>query len=384
MRFLMLALISAAATAQNMAGFKATPAAGSVTQHSRIDLDQEDIEDALKVPAYSTAESIYKNGKNSAKSSGMRTIKYMVKDLSGEALFDQFKAYYKDAQFPDKWVMGALDKKSTAHADFSTVSDDDTREQAIKKGTVQMIIWPYAVHELESAMAFCDQDTNKAQHYLDEAVAFYTGSLVGADASGSTKGKLMFGLAQSRCKDFVTCASGTSGLAGQTRKVFAKFKEFQTALNSKACGDLKALTKSITDAGYTAIIQGTLKYGHTVGAGGASTKYKAEAATFAMAVLPRVHTCSPTDAKTIYDNLKIGAASTNFAAVKAALENNYACMGVTCTEVGAYTKDDVQKFDPCSDGLDTTGLIIVIAVAVVVVFLGLVVFLKKRNKKPPA
>ena len=53
-------------------------------QHNRIDLDQADIETALKAKDYSEAIEIYVSGKNSQKSSGMRTIKGMSKDLSGE------------------------------------------------------------------------------------------------------------------------------------------------------------------------------------------------------------------------------------------------------------------------------------------------------------
>merc|ERR1712066_19915 len=51
--------------------------------------------------------------------------------------------------------------------------------------------------------------------------------------------------------------------------------------------------------------------------------------------LPIVHGCSATDAATIYENMKIGSTATGYwASVKAAFENNYACMGITCAEVG--------------------------------------------------
>merc|ERR1712048_323413 len=40
------------------------------------------------------------------------------------------------------------------------------------------------------------------------------------------------------------------------------------------------------------------------------------------------------DGQTIMDNMKIGASSTSFAAVKTAFENTYACMNITCEEVG--------------------------------------------------
>merc|ERR1712048_1397714 len=61
---------------------------------------------------------------------------------------------------------------------------------------------------------------------------------------------------------------------------------------------------------------------------------KGEGAVFAAAIVPRVAYCSPADGQTIMDNMKIGASSTSFAAVKTAFENTYACMNITCEEVG--------------------------------------------------
>merc|ERR1711935_1131230 len=51
--------------------------------------------------------------------------------------------------------------------------------------------------------------------------------------------------------------------------------------------------------------------------------------------LPIVYACNKDDAGIIYDNMKVGAATTDFAAVKQAFENNYKCMGIKCEQVGA-------------------------------------------------
>merc|ERR1712232_1270243 len=69
--------------------------------------------------------------------------------------------------------------------------------------------------------------------------------------------------------------------------------------------------------------------------GDTSEKAKAEGAVFAASVLPRVHACNEADAKTIYDNMKVEASSTDFQAVLKAFENNYMCMGIAVWEVGA-------------------------------------------------
>ena len=83
LRSIVLATGVAVASAQNanIAGY-APPT--NVVAHNMMDLDQKDIETELKAKAYGDAADIYANGKNSKKSKGMRTIKGMSKDLSGE------------------------------------------------------------------------------------------------------------------------------------------------------------------------------------------------------------------------------------------------------------------------------------------------------------
>jgi hypothetical protein len=67
---------------------------------------------------------------------------------------------------------------------------------------------------------------------------------------------------------------------------------------------------------------------------GGVEKEKAEGAVFMAAVIPRVHDCNPADAAIIYENMKIGAASTDHKKVKIAFERNYDCMGVNGALVG--------------------------------------------------
>jgi len=100
-----------------------------------------------------------------------------------------------------------------------------------------------------------------------------------------------------------------------------------------------------------------------------------------------VHKCSAADAKTIYDNTKIGGASTDFTAVKAAFERNYECLGVTCANIGGYSKDGVYKAGfgaGCTTtGLSTGALIgIIVGAVAVVALVGVVVFLQLKGKKP--
>jgi hypothetical protein len=61
------------------------------------------------------------------------------------------------------------------------------------------------------------------------------------------------------------------------------------------------------------------------------------------------------------NNMKIGATATSFAAVKAAFENNYACMEITCEEVGGLWFSAENRYydgaEPCASGTPTTFIV---------------------------
>lgn len=64
--------------------------------------------------------------------------------------------------------------------------------------------------------------------------------------------------------------------------------------------------------------------------------------------------CNADDAATIFENMQpTGDTTADFAAVKKAFENNYACLGITCADVGgAYDSETSSYFtgaDPCVD-----------------------------------
>ena len=102
------------------------------------------------------------------------------------------------------------------------------------------------------------------------------------------------------------------------------------------------------------LVQGTLRYAYINGPQQTrSPKSLGEGAVFAASVLPIVHACSASDASTIYVNMKVGGSSTSFTAVKTAFENNYACMGITCSEVGGYYDTDNSRYFPDATPCDT-------------------------------
>merc|ERR1712008_612097 len=67
--------------------------------------------------------------------------------------------------------------------------------------------------------------------------------------------------------------------------------------------------------------------------------------------LNRLLIAAPGAATTIYNNMKVGASSTDFKAVKAAFEETYKHIGISCSEVGGLwsSRDDAYFVgtEPC-------------------------------------
>jgi len=273
--------------------------------------------------------------------------------------FKYFKAYYGVGDYADQWVNAALDGTATAftngNADFSEY-DFTGRTEAIKKGTVYLNIFMYVIREFEDAIDDCTKgciDCNDAPvHAWDEGVCFYTGSL--EESLGTSDGKLLHQLADKRCQNFKTCGKEGNEVTGNSKmniELFNLLKLGQEQLLGGLCDAAEITTASIAQKMYIPMIQGTLRYAYKVGAQEKGEKEAAEGAVFAAAVLPRVHAADPAAAKVIYDNMRVGAPSTDFAAVKTAFESVYDSIGIKCEDIGGLFNDADNSYyagmEPC-------------------------------------
>merc|ERR1740136_322711 len=217
------------------------------------------------------------------------------------------------------------------------------------KVTVTMNVFMYVIREFEDAIvdckSGCTSDTcndDPAVHAWDEGVAFYSGSLEQQD--GYSSGKMLHQLADKRCQNFKTC--GMNGDLGDAttsfinHKLLQLFQRGQQQLKTGQCSAAKLTLPKITKLMYVPLIQGALKYAWEAEKGDRSEKTKAEGAVFTAAVLPRIHAADTAAATVIYNNMKVGAESTSFSAVKAAFESVYAKLGISCKLVGGYIGAD--------------------------------------------
>jgi len=299
-----------------------------------------------------------------------RTLQSFSTELEPEALdclncpykdAKLFTEYYGQADYGDEWILAAFSESATTfsrgNANFQDIGYSGLGE-CIKKGTVYLNVFMHVLQNFEQSLDNClNNKVDEATYHWDEAVAYYTGSA--EKATGASSGYLLHELADKRCKDFKTC--GYNGdLESTTAKVNHDFLKLATLgldeIRGGKCEDARDTKNNIADTMYIPLVQGSLRYAHimeyTV-----IEKDLAEGAVFAAAVLPRVHAANPAAATTIYNNMRVGAPSTNFASVKKAFESVYKNMHITCEEVGGIVTSDGYAIgaSPCSTSDDNNG-----------------------------
>merc|ERR1740133_793624 len=348
-------------------------------EHNALDGDQAAMQTALKIPDFTADTTAYATGGSSTSKGKFRTLQGFSTKAKGKMYegcpgcpykhYKMFYDYYSDFDYADKWVSAALggtDMTFTSGKfgpnNFATMHTD-ARVEAAKKGSAYMNVWMYAVREFEDAIDDCTScvadcnahSTNSGSvHAWDEGVAFYAGSLEGTAQGGNTGGAMVYRLAEKRCANFGTCGAAGGAITGQSQvnselfKAAGLFATGRDLLQQGHCAKVRPVVEQIVSIMTVPLVQGTLRYAYKVGnvANDQSAKNAAEGSTFAAAVLPMVHHCNAASATIVANHMKFGlvfgtdgtyvsGTLPDFAAVKSALEDTYACLGITCAHVGA-------------------------------------------------
>jgi len=273
--------------------------------------------------------------------------------MAGQEFYAAYKAYYPTGDYADKFVTAAL----AGTAPF-VGKDAVTRVECAKKGSAYQNVWMYVIREMEDAIMDCTSGcincNDDPVHAWDEYVAFYAGSLEGP--SGSDSGKLVYRLAEKRCKNFGTC-TGAGGKSAVNTDIVAQSTLGKLALTGGRCVEVIPIKRRIVALMSVPLVQGALRYAYKVNKMAGGSKEIAEGAAFSAAILPLVAQCSASAAKLISDNMKIDATSpmkSGFAAVKKAFESTYACMHITCKDVGGLILTGSTYYpetSPCVDSV---------------------------------
>ena len=301
--------------------------------------------------------------------------------MASDTWYPVYKAYWgSQINYADTFVQDAASGTLPA----------EMKKELIKKGIVYQGLWMQVVHNLDKGQRDCDVN------FWDKGMAYYFGSLEGeyqTSADIASKGNLLYALAQKRCSEFGTCATPTdrTTLAAVNDKIqSAAIDGSENYLyHQVACNDagLELAFKGMVSQMTVPLVQGLLKYAWKAdpangdscagqagndaatvatndGSTGDCAKSWAEGWAFAAAVLPQVHKCDATAATTIRANLDVasttGPMKDGVAAVKTAIESVYDCLGISCTDVGAYQSSGVvyAGMDACtfapSNDVDST------------------------------
>ena len=317
------------------------------------------LEEAPDVGDFDGAMTIYSSGGDS-KATIAATLESLatpgLTTMASDTWYPVYKGYW-DSQinYAHEFVQGAHE---------STTLPDEMKKELIKKGIVYQGLWMQVVHNLDKGQRDCDVN------FWDKGMAYYFGSLEGeyqTSADIASKGNLLYALAQKRCSEFGTCATPTdrTTLAAVNDKIqSAAIDGSENYLyHQVACNDagLELAFKGMVSQMTVPLVQGMLKYawkadpaksGSCAGQAGndaatvatndasANTdcaKSWAEGWAFAAAVLPQIDRCDSAAAATVRANLDVAASEPmkdGVAAVKAAVESVYCCLGITCEDVG--------------------------------------------------
>ena len=286
--------------------------------------------------------------------------------------------------------MAAFEGRSTdlinGQANFELHSLDG-RSEAIKKGTSLLTIWMYVVGLMDEALFACQPSCNncnlQAGRSWDEAVALYTGSLEGTDGSGN--GLFLYDHADKRCANFRTCGRSRdldTGKSAVNLEIFDLFQSAQLDIFNGLCDSARSHKERIMQLMIVPLVQGVLYYAYVNDKQqDSSEKEGASAAVYAASILPMIHSCNSADATSVWEMMALGSSRTDFVSVKAAIEHNYGCLGITCVDVGGIydstSRTYYKEASPCthdgslnsSAGSVNIGMIIGIVVGVILAVL---------------
>jgi hypothetical protein len=325
--------------------------------------------------------------------------------------FKIFNDFYGQPDYADHWIMSAISKSNTqfksgkGNANFAELVGRPGQGEAIMKGTAFLAIFMTTIGRLELSVVNCeigcftDQCKQDSIRSLDEAIAFYTGSLLADDSTENSTGVLFYSLAENRAHNFRTSGHDLGTKANDTAyvniHVVNRFRDIQGLIqagNSDSCNQAIQSKNEIIRLMKIPLIQSVLGYAYIrdhddLRDEDEIEKTEVKGASYVATVLPWIDHCNPREADFIYEQMKVGSAkdSVNYIAIKNAFENVYDCLGITCAEVGGIWNGNEYLPDasPCGlNGKKKAGRISGITIGVFLcAVLALIYFIQYRRRK---
>jgi hypothetical protein len=242
--------------------------------------------------------------------------------------------------------------------------NNESRRELLTKGAAYLVVRQSIFDRLQRGVDEClDGARNAAVYDWEVAYALHSGNSEGVEGRGS--GSSTYTLADKRCPQFATCVTGTFPARANVLALEA-WRRGVTALNAGQCMSALREMKLIKAQLTVPLVQGALREAHETDFGPAGGAHAAdgivevaEGWAFLAAFLPELALCDAGVAQLVSTNMALSLTGANgawmssgFKAVKEAMESQYACLGITCSDVGAMltsTLQPIADWQACSD-----------------------------------
>ena len=242
--------------------------------------------------------------------------------------------------------------------------NNESRRELLTKGAAYLVVRQSIFDRLRKGVDKCNEGARNAAVYdWEVAYALHSGNSEGVEGRGS--GSSTYTLADKRCPQFATCVTGTFPARANLLALEA-WRRGVTALNAGQCMSALREMKLIKAQLTVPLVQGALREAHETDFGPAGGAHAAdgivevaEGWAFLAAFLPELALCDAGVAQLVSTNMALSLTGANgawmssgFKAVKEAMESQYACLGITCSDVGGMLDDNGRVhlgFEPCSD-----------------------------------
>ncbi|GMI07554.1 hypothetical protein TrLO_g8260 [Triparma laevis f. longispina] len=332
-----------------------------VAKHALLDKDMRRIGLLAGAGDFINAKRVYSDGWNSWKTNDDGTFKswrnYQAFASSSKlALFPEgqdLNDYYGSYTALDTFISAALDGTTPFAADTDATARKEMAGKTLQFG----LNLYYVIREFYDAIDDCTAEslTNNYGnvHAWDEGVMFWAGSL---EKDGSGSGELLHMLGEKRADNYdYTNAEHGKTASTVNADLVALYLAGEAHLVAGECGKALPIVDDIIAKMIVPVIQGAQRYAWKVGSGASATaKSRAEGWAFAKSILPMVAKCDATSAETIVANMDYFASepmADGTEAVFEAWQKTFACLGVTCSDIGELNevKDGYPNPPACKD-----------------------------------
>jgi len=325
-----------------------------------MDLDLVEMTNGSTVPVdYNRALNVYTNGRGfnglDPATGALLTWQFYAQvtpqlwDLAGQQAAQYWFAYTATTR-ADDFLMSALQQPAANGAPYLDASlfasaSDAARATAIGMGVLALVNLPQIKRYLDTAVGECVGGGMLAQAGLDwdSAFALYAGSSVGP--TGNATGWLWFSFTKQKSLEFGTFDAASQQASAHVYLLLA-FAAGQAAIASGDCVVAGTYASIVYSWTRVPLLQGLISALLRSTSTAVGSPQRMEAWALAIALLPSLQQCSSSAASSLRSNLDpVNAmASIDAMTLIRQLQSNYACLQVSCGNVGATASNE-----GCSD-----------------------------------